>query len=332
MPANLPPQYYELEREFRDERDPREKLRLAQELLRIMPKHKGTDHLQADMKTKIAKLKKMVDGSGQKKHGARTVDSRDHIEKEGAGQVILIGPPNSGKSTILDTLSGAKPLIGDYPFTTRDPLAGMMTFETVQIQLIDTPPISEDYMESFVPPLIRQADLVMLITDVSVLGFEFRIKALLNRLEEKRIHLVPDIPEKIEDARFAFKKTVIAAHKYLDEGGETGMEKLKTLYPNFNIIPSSILDDDLIENFKKTIFTSLNIMRIYTKKVGEEPDFSDPIILPNGGSVEDAATVIHKDFARKLQYARIWGHGKFEGQRVKNSFVLSDGDIIEFHI
>jgi ribosome-interacting GTPase 1 len=332
MPANLPPQYYELEREFRNERDPREKLRLAQELLRIMPKHKGTDHLQADMKTKIAKLKKQIEGGGKKTHGARRSETLDHIEKEGAAQVILIGPPNSGKSTILDSLTGAKPLIGDYPYTTREPLAGMMTFETIQIQLIDTPPISEDYMESFVPPLIRQADLVVLVTDVSMLGFEFRIKALLDRLEEKRIHLVPNIAGEAEDQRFAYKKTLFAAHKCLDIGGQEGTEKLRDIYPEFTVMASSVLDDDLIDKFKKTIFDSLGIMRIYTKKIGKDPDYNDPIILPVGGTVEDAAIELHKDFVKKLQYARIWGRGKFEGQRVKNSYVLTDGDIIEFHI
>ena len=113
MPANLPPQYYELERAYRAERDPREKLRMAEELLRMMPKHKGTDKLQADMKSKISKHKKEIEGGGGKAGGAaRTATAMDSISKEGAGQVILIGPPNCGKSSLLDTLTGAKPLVG----------------------------------------------------------------------------------------------------------------------------------------------------------------------------------------------------------------------------
>lgn len=331
MPANLPPQYYELEREYKAEKDPREKLRLAQELLAIMPKHKGTDKLQADLKAKISKLKQQIEG-GQRKHGARQAETLDHIEKEGAAQVILIGPPNSGKSTILDALTGAKPLIADYPYTTREPLAGMMTYETVQIQLIDTPPISADYMESFLPPLVRHANLVVLVVDVATEGFDSRVEAVLNRLEEKRIHLVSIIPEKIEDPRFAFKKTIIAAHKYLENDGREGMKKLQSAFADYKIFPSSILDDNVLNDFKKEIFNSLEIIRVYTKKIGHEADYEDPIILPIGGTVEDAAVAIHKDFAQKLQFARVWGHGKFEGQRVKNSFVLSDRDIIEFHI
>ena len=145
MPANLPPQYYELEREYNAERDPREKLRLAQELLRVMPKHKGTDKLQAEMKAKISRLKKEIEGGGSKSGGpVRQVSAKDHIEKEGAGQVILIGPPNAGKSSLVDVLTHAKPEVADYPYTTREPEPGMMEFETVQMQLIDTPPISPD--------------------------------------------------------------------------------------------------------------------------------------------------------------------------------------------
>ena len=331
MPANLPPQYYELEREYKAEREPREKLRLAQELLAMMPKHKGTDKLQADLKAKIAKLKLQLDGN-QKKHGARTVESYDHIDREGAAQIVLIGPPNSGKSTILDALTGAKPLIGDYPYTTRTPLAGMTEFESVQLQLIDTPPIAPDYLENFVPNLVRQADLVVVVVDVATPGFEERVDCVFKRLEEKRIMLSAAIPEKTNDPRFYFKKTVLAAHKYLEEGGQAGMERLKNLYPDFKIVPSSILDDEILHNFKRDLFNSLGVMRVYTKRVGQEPDFSDPIILPIGGTVEEAAFVLHKDFAHKLQFAKVWGQGKFEGQRVKSSYQLNDGDIVEFHI
>lgn len=332
MPANLPPQYYELEREYKKEKDPREKLRLAQELLAIMPKHKGTDKLQADLKAKISKLKQQIDGGGQKKHGARHTDHRDHIEKEGAAQIILIGPPNSGKSTIVDALTGAKPLIGDYPYATREPLPGMTTFESVQMQLIDTPPIAEDYMESYMPGLIRQADLVVLVVDITAPGFEIGLAAVFKRLEEKRIILTSKAPETPDDPLFAYKKTIIAAHKYLDDGGREGLEKMRSLYSDFLIVPTSILDDNAMGKFKQAIFDALGVIRIYTKRVGHEADYSDPIILPVGGTVEDAALSLHKDFVQKLQYAKVWGKGKHEGQRVKNSFILSDGDIIEFHI
>ncbi len=331
MPANLPPHYYELEREFKQERDPQEKLRLAKELLALMPKHKGTDKLQADLKAKIAKIRKQIDG-GQKKHGARTVSPFDHIDREGAAQVILIGPPNSGKSSLLDALTNAEPLIGDYPYTTREPLTGMMDYDTIQIQLIDTPPISTDVFEGYMPNLVRQADLVMLVSDVSLPGFAERLTTVCERLREKRIHLVSRLPEKADDPLILNKRTILAAHKFLDEGGREGLERLRATYPDFAVMPTSILDDEVLKEMKETLFGALEIIRVYTKPVGKDPDFHDPIILPVGGTVEEAALTLHKDFSRRLQYAKLWGQGKFEGQRVKNSFVLTDGDIIEFHI
>ncbi|MCD6161093.1 MAG: 50S ribosome-binding GTPase [candidate division Zixibacteria bacterium] len=331
MPANLTPQYYALEREFKKENDLYEKLRLAKELLAIIPKHKGTDKLQAELKAKISKLKKQIDG-GDKKHGARQVDIFTHIEKEGAAQVIMIGPPNSGKSSLLESLTKSSPLIGDYPYTTREPMVGMMVYDTVQFQLIDTPPISEEHLESYLPNLIRQADIVGVVVDVSTVGFENRLKVLLSILEEKGIILTPDVPDKVDDPRFAYKKAFITAHKFLDESGAEGLTTIRQLFPEFIVVPTSILDDDSLENFKAAIFKSLKIIRVYTKRIGHDVDYVDPVILPIGGTVEDAAYNLHKDFAYKLKFAKVWGNNKFEGQRVKNSYVLADKDVIEFHI
>jgi ribosome-interacting GTPase 1 len=331
MPANLPPQYYELEREFKKEKDPHEKLRLAKELLAIMPKHKGTDKLQADLKAKISKLKKQIEG-GDRKHGARRADTHDHIEKEGAAQIILIGPPNTGKSSLVDILTNSKPLIGDYPYTTREPLAGMMIYENVHLQLIDTPPISSDQFENYMPNLVRQADLVVVVVDTTSPEISRGLETLTSRLEEKRIILVPEVKHEGEDPRFAYKKTIICAHKFLDEGGRNGLDNIRQFYDGFVVIATSILDDDSLEKLKAAMFDALGVIRVYTKPVGHEADFTDPIILPIGGTVAEAAQTIHKDFASKLKYARVWGDGKFEGQRVKDSFVLSDKDIIEFHL
>jgi ribosome-interacting GTPase 1 len=331
MPANLPPQYYELERQFNKETDISEKLRLAKELLAIMPKHKGTDKLQADMKAKIAKLKKEAEGGG-KKHGAHRTDPHSHIEKEGAAQVILIGPPNSGKSSLLESLTNSRPLIADYPFTTREPLAGMMAFETIQIQLIDTPPISEDQMPSYLPNLVRAADLVAIICDISSFEASRCLAMIRHSLEEKTIILSPAPDKEPENPRFVYKKTIIAAHKYLEDNSEEILGRIRAELPDFTLVPTSVLDDRLLNDFRRTVFDALSIIRVYTKRIGHEPDFVDPIILPAGGTVEDAARLLHKDFAEKFQFAKIWGKGKFEGQRVKNNFALSDGDIIEFHI
>ncbi len=331
MPANLPPQYYELEREFRAETDVREKLRLAQELLVLMPKHKGTDKLQADMKAKISQLKKQVEAGGEAHHGAHHVKTFDHIEREGAGQIILIGPPNSGKSSLVESLTHARPLVADYPYTTREPMTGMMEFETVQLQLIDTPPISDEQFENYLTNLIRLADTVVLVADVTSKKMADELRFIVKSLEEKRIIFKPDKFSHL-DPRNSYKRTIIAAHKSFEDDTAVRRQVLEQLFPGFKIVDTSILEEKSLNEFKKAVFESLGIMRVYTKRVGAEVEIRDPIILPIGGTVEQAATVLHKDFVAKLKFARVWGAGKFEGQRVHNEFVLSDKDVVEFHI
>jgi ribosome-interacting GTPase 1 len=269
MPANLPPQYYELERSFKDEKDPSEKLRMAQELLRIMPKHKGTDKLQAEMKAKISLLKKQIEQGG-KQHGAKQVLTHDHIEREGAGQVILIGPPNSGKSSLLEILTHAKPLVADYPYSTREPLTGMMTFETIQIQLIDTPPISDEMYEPYMSNLIRNADIVVLVCDASESNPLPRIDYIIDSLAQKHILLRPDLSQPVDDPRFFVKKGLICAHKALEDDSHTGIQELTQRFPGFIIIPTSVLDDSLLQVFKRTLFEALSIIRVYTKHIGKD--------------------------------------------------------------
>ncbi|RKX17492.1 MAG: GTP-binding protein, partial [Candidatus Zixiibacteriota bacterium] len=270
-----------------------------------------------------------------KSHGTIQVTAMDHIDKEGAGQIILIGPPNSGKSSLLDVFTHAKPLVADYPFSTREPQTGMMTYDTVQLQLIDTPPISTDLYENYMSGLIRNADLVTVVADLSSQTMIEDLSFILKKLEEKRIILNPEISEKSEqseDARFAYKKTIICAHKEYEDETYNQFNKLKKIFENFVIIPTSILDEESLKNLQKAIFTALSIIRVYTKPVGHEPDYNDPIILPVGGTVEKAAETLHRDIAEKLKFAKIWGDGKFDGQKVQGDFELNDKDIVEFHI
>ncbi len=340
MPANLPPQYYVLEREFKAERDTAEKLRLAKELLRMMPKHKGTDKLQAEMKAKISKLTKLLASGGQKGGGggAARTEQPDHVEREGAGQVIIIGPPNSGKSSLLDCFTNAHPIVAEFPYSTREPQPGMMSFQSIQIQLVDTPPISPDLFETYLLGIIRNADLICLVAGLNDDDFVERLDFLVDKLKQRRIVLVGKEREVEEgglspsDVGVAYKKTIIAAHKIDDDSRLPRMEKLREIYPDFDIIRSSILDDESLENLQQGIYQGLNIIRVFTKTVGHDPDFKDPIILKPGASVDEAAFALHKDFARKLKFAKVWGEGKHDGQRVQKTFILNDGDIIEFHI
>ena len=246
--------------------------------------------------------------------------------------MILIGPPNSGKSSLLEALTNARPLVADYPYSTRQPVTGMMTFETVQFQLIDTPPISMESYEAYLNGLVRNADLVALVCDLSANTMLADVKVVQQRLQERRILLMPEVTEHPEDPRYSYKKTLICAHKsYDDESGEK-RRLLAESFPDFKMVATSILDDASLVAFGQAIYDCMNIMRVYTKPIGGQADFSDPIILPLGGTVEDAAIELHKDFAHKLKYAKVWGHGKYDGQRVQRDFVLADGDIIELHI
>jgi ribosome-interacting GTPase 1 len=331
MPANLPPQYYKLEREFKAEGDPHEKLRLARLLLAMMPKHKGTDKLQAELKSKISKLKEQVE-SGGARHGAHRTESLDKVEREGARQIILVGPPNSGKSSLLDSLTNAKPQIGDFPFTTQQPTAGMLEFETVHLQLIDTPPIAAEHMDTYLPNLVRAADLVVLVADVTDSEMEANLQIVIDRLADKRIRLLAQQPATDADPLYAYKPTIIAAHKHLEEQGAAAVGRLARKFPGWSVVPTSILDDESLERLKGAIFAALHIIRVYTKRIGHEVEWKDPIVLPVGGTVEEAAFSIHKDFALKLQFARVWGAHTFDGQKVKSSYVLADRDVIEFHI
>ncbi|HDD35555.1 MAG TPA: GTP-binding protein, partial [Candidatus Desulfofervidus auxilii] len=162
MPANLPPQYFAAERKYREARTPQEKISALEEMLMVMPKHKGTDKLRASLRRKLARLKDTLEIKKKNKKGVSYV-----IEKEGAGQVALVGFPNVGKSALVKKLTKATPEVADYPFTTRIPTPGMMPFEDIKIQLIDMPALTIEYIEPWVGNILRRADLLLIILDLS---------------------------------------------------------------------------------------------------------------------------------------------------------------------
>ena len=162
MPANLTPEYRRAEKEFRAAKTPHGKLACLEHMLRVMPKHKGTDHMQADLKRRISRLREQ----NEHKSGKAKRAPVSKVEKEGAGQIVLLGAPNSGKSQLLAALSNAHVNVADYPFSTHLPQPGMMHFEDVQIQLVDTPPVTADYMEMWMPDTVRRADRALLVVDL----------------------------------------------------------------------------------------------------------------------------------------------------------------------
>jgi ribosome-interacting GTPase 1 len=329
MPANLPPQYFDTEKKLKTAKTPEEKVPILEELLSIVPKHKGTEKLQALLKTKIAKLK----STAQKKPTIAKHGLSYYIEKAGAGQVVLVGLPNSGKSSLVKSLTNANPDIGDYPFTTRMPYPAMMPYENIQIQLVDTPPITPEYMEYWHAELIKSADGVLAILDTSSQNLASDTESLLAKLKEKRIVLIPKDHTLPPEASLFNKRALIVANK-ADLSSEEGyLTSIKhVLDPYFDLIPVSTTTGDGLEILRTKIFSLLHVIRVYSKIPGKKADREDPFTLKIGSSVMSLAKAVHKDFAQNLRFARIWSQNKYQGQKVNRDHILEDEDIIELHI
>lgn len=329
MPANLPPQYFETERKLKTAKTPQEKRIILEELLSLVPKHKGTEKLQALLKTKIAKLK----SAAQKKPAIAKHALAFHFDKTGAGQIVLIGPPNAGKSMLVKSLSNANPEIADYPFTTRTPYPAMMEYENIQIQLIDTPPVTPEYIEVWHHELIKEADGILFLLDLSSQSPVDIIQAILDRLKEKKIELIAEDQAIPSGVPFFYKKTLIVANKNDLPPAEENYNVLKkALESRFSPIPVSAISGDGLEYLKKRIFFMLHVIRVYSKIPGKKADFNDPYTLKKGSSVMTLARTVHKDFAQNLKYARIWSKTKYQGQKVNRNHILEDEDVIELHI
>jgi small GTP-binding protein len=324
MPANLPPQYFEAEKTFREAKDPLEKIAALEEMLAIMPKHKGTDHLRAELRGRIAKLTQQAG----RKSGARRASMV--IEREGAAQVAVVGLPNAGKSRLITAITNASPPVAEYPFTTHSATPGMMEFENIKIQLIDTPPLAPQAIEFWLPPLLRKADALLIMVDLSLepLG---QMESIISQLEKMRII----IGDGGADAEFTIwhQRALVIGNKLDLDGADKNFEALKGEYGGrFPLIAISAQQGMGLEELKSKIYEVLDIIRVYTKAPGSKPDFTDPIVIPRGSTLADAAAEVHKDFAANMKYARIWGSGKHDGVMARRDHILKDGDIIELHL
>lgn len=330
MPANLPPEYFQVEKKYRTARTTDEKIAVLRELLSIVPKHKGTEKLQKELKSKIARLKR--EKEERKAQGGRRAAIYT-VRKEGAAQVALIGYPNAGKSQLLKAMTNAQPEVAPYPFTTFKPNVGMAEFEDIAFQLVDLPPISEEHIEYWVLDIVRNADLALLVVDLSDDDFLEQTRVVLEKLEERKIIPVGKGEAEIHVVGPIEKRTILVANKLDAPDADLRLEMLREYYGDkFPIVAVSAVEGRGLEELKRVIFRELEIIRVYTKEPGKPPDMSDPLILKKNSTVLDAAREIHKDFAEKLKYARLWGSSKFDGQRVEKTYILEDRDIVEFHI
>ena len=328
MPANLPPDYFSAEKRYREAGTPAEKITCLEEMLTIMPKHKGTDKLRADLRKKISKLK----SASQGKKGVSKTDSAFHIDKEGAGQVAVLGPANVGKSALVATVTNANPEVADYPHTTWKPTPGMMPVENIQIQLVDTPPLNREYVEPALLDLIRRADLILLVVDLQTDPVQ-QLEDTVALLEEHHI-----APLRLRDRfpghpRMLFIPFLVLANKNDDADLQENFEIFRELLEdNWPMVTISVVTHRNLDTLKQTIVERLRIIRVYSKAPGKEPDRSSPFTLKKGSTVADFAGKVHKDFADKLKVAKIWGENVFDGQMVHRDHVLHDEDVVELHI
>ncbi len=330
MAANLTPQYLKAEEQYRRAASKEEELRWLEVMLREMPKHKASEKLQMDLKTKISRTRKEMES--EKKSGVgKAVGVK--IPRQGAGTVIVLGGPNAGKSQLLASLTRATPEVAAYPFTTRTPLPGMMPWEDVMVQLIDTPPITRDVFEPYMQGLIRSADVALLLVDLADDDGVEHLQNLLAVLGETKTRLGKSSFLDEEDVGLSYTRTLVVPNKIDAPDAAERLELLHELCPlDFPEYVISAQQGTGLNELKNAIFQALDVIRVYTKNPkAKTADFDRPFTVRHGGTVLDVAELVHKDLAASFKFARVWGHGVHDGTQVKGDHVLHDRDIVELH-
>jgi len=329
MPANLTQQYLKAEAAYREAQSIQEELDCLQVMLREIPKHKGTDRLQADLKTKIAKLKTDV----QKAASAPSAKSAAKIPKQGAGRILLIGAPNSGKSQLLASLTRAQPVIAPYPFTTQSPLPGMMLYEDCPFQLIDLPPVTADYMDPATVGLMRGADLIFLVVDLASDSLIEETQAVLDRFMTSKTRFGRETMLDEEDVGLAYTAALVLLNK---SDAPAALDRLATLDEflelPFDRLLISATEGTGLPELRRLVFDRLKIVRVYTKHPKQkEPDMSKPFAIRQGQTLIEVADHVHRDLSASLKSARVWGIAVPDGATVKPDYQPLDGDIVELH-
>jgi ribosome-interacting GTPase 1 len=330
MAVNLTPQYLEAEAEYKKAQTPEERLACLKKMWALVPKHKASEKLQAELKTKLSEAREEVEHA--RKHPKKTGVSYK-VPRQGAGQYVLLGPPNAGKSRLLTRLTRATPEVAPYPFTTREPHAGMMEWQDVKVQLIDLPPITADVMEPYVSSMARAADAALLVLDLGDDDGPFAVETVLERLAEVKTLLVKEVPAQREDPSIEHIKTLLIANKSDLPGAAERLEIVREMFePRFAIHVVAAEHGTGLEELRDAIYRFLNVIRVYTKQPGKPPDLTSPFTVPVGSTLVEMAAQVHRDFAENLKSARIWGTGVFDGQSVKRDHVMHDKDVVELHL
>ena len=328
MPTNLPPDALEAERRYRAAKTPAEKLTCLEEFISLIPKHKGTDHLRADLNRRLSKLK----GTTHTRKTGSQRESAYQFDREGAGQVVVVGWSNTGKSALVTAVSNVTPTVSAAPFASWEPTVGTMWVEDVQIQVVDTPSLDRGFVEPELMDLIRGADLVLLAVDLQRDPVQ-QLEDSVAMLAEQRI-----VPRHRQDrypaaGRVTAVPLLVVANKCDDASCDENLEIFcELLEEDWPTVAVSASNGRNLERLKEAVFERLEIIRVYSKPPGEEPDLSEPFVVKKGTTVEELAGKVHKDFLERLKTARIWGSGVHDGQLVGRDHVLQDGDVVELRI
>lgn len=324
MPANLTPEYERAEERFRQAADDAQRLEALREMLSTIPKHKGTEKMQANIKRRISLLTK----AAAKKTQIRGVDPF-HVPRGGAGQIVLVGPPNVGKSRLLATTTHAAVKVAEYPFTTALPVPGMWNYQDVQLELVDTPPVTAGHMPPGLLGTIRAADVIAVVVDAADQPLE-QAEMVLGLLAERGIALASMPRAELAGDPAPYSGLVIA--NKIDLADRAAVAALGELYAGrVDVHPVSAASGEGLDGLAQRLWQFLALVRVYTKEPGRPPDRDRPFTLPAGSTVEDLAREIHRELPAKMRFARIWGDGRFSGQQVHRNEVLHDKDTVEIH-
>ena len=328
MAVNATPQYKKAEEEYRRAQTTEEQIACLEKMLVLLPKHKASEKVQSDLKTRLKEARGELAAEKAAPKKVRTYQ----FPRQGAGQLVILGGPNAGKSRLLADLTSAKPDVAPYPFTTREPHPGMMPWEDVTVQLIDTPPITDTFFETYLQNIVRSADGVLLCFDGSSDDAPDHTAEVIRQIEKRKTVLARESGFVEDDLTQIRIKTLLVPTRADDPGIADRLAYFEEMSPGrFDAQPVEFDHPESIAQLRDRIYRMLCVIRIYTKAPGKPAEYKSPFTIPSGGTVEDLADKIHHELAAKLTHARIWGSGVHDGQSVGREHVLIDRDLVELH-